>query len=505
MSRVTPPIVNPRHLLAILVEYRWRWIVPMAVIAVGALGYAVFKSASWEARQALLVRDEAVGNFVRPGKFDSTEDMKTAQETILELAKSRSVVAAALSDVGPAAGVASPGFPSVEDVETVQGAIEITAPNGAEFGHTEVFYLKLRDADPRRAVALTTAICDQLDLRLRELRDRKAQSLVAELDQTVELARHDLAAATRQLAEMERQAGADLGELRLLNESTTGESNLRQTLIEITNELRQAQRAARTSLQLQELLRAAQADPDRLIATPNDLLTSQPALRQLKDGLITAQLQTATLLGSMSPVHPRVQAAAAAEEQIRANLHKELQLAIAGLEAERMLGQSQVEVLTEQAEAIRQRMQRLASIRADYANLVAEVVRRTEAVTKSEEEFGEARASRASAHTTSLLTRLDGPVVPESPVGPSRSSIVLIGLVGGLFSGLGLVFLTAPVGLFPAEANATAETRNPLETASPATPGNTPVAPLAGRPAPLRGLSLTEALKRIAALAPSWN
>jgi succinoglycan biosynthesis transport protein ExoP len=504
MHRQTPPIIDPRHLVEILLRYRWRWIVPTAVLALAALGYACLKCSKWQARQALVVRDEAVGSYLRPGKFDSTEDMKTAQETVLELAKSRSVVSAALGEVGPATGAASPGFPTVEDVESIQKAIEVSAPNGAEFGHTEVFYLKLTDKDPRRAVALTTAICDQLDLRLRELRDHKAQSLVAELDQTVQLARRDLANATRQLAEMERQAGADLGELRLLNESTTGESNLRQTLIEITNELRQAERAARTSQQLQALLRAAQADPDCLIATPNDLLTSQPALRQLKDGLIAAQLQTATLLGSMSPEHPKVRAAVAAEEQIRTNLHAELKLAIVGLEAERKLGQSQAEVLTKQAEEIRQRMQRLAAIRADYANLVAEVARRTEAVTRSEEELGQARASLAAAHTTSLMTRLDGPIVPDSPLGPSRSSIVLIGLAGGLISGLGLVFLTAPVSVFPAEAAASQsrpEANGKAESTSPRRPHQ----PVAERLTPLHGLSLTEALKRIAAAAPSWN
>lgn len=502
MQHAASPLVDPRHLVAVLARYRWRWIAPLAVVAAGALGYALLKPATWEARQALLVRDEAVGSFERPGRFTSTEDMKTAQETVLEMAKSRGVVAAALAEVGPAGGAAANSFPSAQDIAALQETVQITAPKGAEFGHTEVFYLKVCDRDRQRALALAAALCDQLDHRLGELRDRKAQSLVAELDQTVELARRDLAAATGQLAQMEKEAGSDLAELRILNESTTGESSLRQTLIEITNELRQSERSARTSRQLQELLRAAQADPARLIATPNDLLTSQPALRQLKDGLIAAQLQTANLLGAMSPEHPRVKGARAAEEQIRQNLHEELTLAIAGLEAERSLGQSQAEVLRQQAEEIRQRMERLAGVRADYANLVAEVGRRTAAVTKAEQELGEARASRAAAHSASLLTRLDGPTTPEAPVGPSRGSIVLVGLAGGLLTGLGVVLLTAPVGLFPFASTTGAPY---AEIVSPAAGKASHSKPADVRSLPLRGLSLTEALKRIAGPAPSWN
>jgi uncharacterized protein involved in exopolysaccharide biosynthesis len=506
----TAPIVNPRQIIDILIRYRWRWLAPLAIVSLAALLYAVLKGSTWEAQQALVVRDEAVGGFNRPGRFNTADDMKTAQETVLELAKSRGVVEAALREVGPAAangGVANRGaatalFPTPADVEDVQDAIQVTAPGGAEFGKTEVFYLKVKDGNRTRAVALTAAICNQLDRRLGELRDRKAQSLVAELERTAELARKDLAVATAQLAEMERQAGRDLAELRILNESTTGESNLRRTLIEVTNELRQAEQAARTSQQLKELLRAAQADPARIVATPNDLLASQPALRQLKDGLVQTQLQTAALLGTMSRAHPRVQSALAAEMQIRHDLHAELESAMIGLDAELALVDTRVRALQQRIDELQQRMQDLAGIRAEYANRLAEVQRRTEIVSKSVNDLAEARASRAAAHSASLITRLDGPSTGERPVGPSRSSIVLVGMGGGLMLGLGLVFLTAPVTLRPA-----AETPASPAVDNIATNGSTQRASANtyGLPLPLRGLSLTEALKRIAAMTPSWN
>lgn len=500
MPSAFSPIVSPRHVVDVLIRHRLRWIVPLVVVSIAALAYAVFKGSTWEARQALVVRDEAVGGYDRPGRFDSTDAMKTAQETVLELARSRGVVEAALKAVGPEIGPAEAAFPTPADVEDAQKEIAVSAPNGAEFGKTEVFYLKVKDKNRDRAIAMAKAICDQLDHRLGELRDQKAQSLIAELDRTVELARQDLGAATKQLAEMERQAGRDLAELRILNDTTTGESDLRQTLIDVTSELRQAEQAAKTSQQLKAFLQAAQSDPDRLVATPNELLVSQPALRQLKDGLIQVQIQTATLRSTMSDLHPRVQASRAAESQIRRDLHNELTLAISGLDAELDLHHGRMEMLAHRSAELQERMKHLAGIRAEYANRLAEVHRRTEIVTKAEQDLAEARASRAAAHSANLITRLDGPNVGDQPVGPSRSAIVLVGIGGGLMLGLGLVFLTAPVGLVPGDS-ATAAVVTPATNGT--TVGNTAL--VGGRKAPLRSLSLTGALKRLAAIAPSWN
>src|SRR3989339_835815 len=68
---------------------RWRlWVVPTVVMAASALGYALTRSPVWEASQAFVVRDEALGSMSRQGRFDSAEAMKTTQETVLEIARS---------------------------------------------------------------------------------------------------------------------------------------------------------------------------------------------------------------------------------------------------------------------------------------------------------------------------------------------------------------------------------------------------------------------------------
>src|SRR5215471_14311082 len=83
---------------------RW-WAVPAVVCAVVAGAYSLVASREWRATQALIVRPEAASvSEERLGKFADLSEMKTLQETILELVKSQSVVKATLAEVGPASG-----------------------------------------------------------------------------------------------------------------------------------------------------------------------------------------------------------------------------------------------------------------------------------------------------------------------------------------------------------------------------------------------------------------
>ena len=100
---MTQATIRPMDLVRTVTEHPWRTIVPVAAVTLAALAYAVVRPTSWEAAQALVVRDEVGDRLTRPGKFTHVDEMKTSQETILELAKSRGVLSKALVEVGPPA------------------------------------------------------------------------------------------------------------------------------------------------------------------------------------------------------------------------------------------------------------------------------------------------------------------------------------------------------------------------------------------------------------------
>jgi polysaccharide biosynthesis transport protein len=333
-------------------------------------------------------------------------------------------------------------WPSENDVEALQGKMRIVPPKGAEFGKTELIYLKVQAESQPRAVALALAICHQLQAQLRELREAKAFSTIEELTQTVRLAQEDLCGATRALGKMEQLVGGDLAELRILNESPSGESDLRRTAIDLEKELRVFYATQSENEQFLELLNAAQSDPAKLLASTSVLLKSQPALGRLKDGLVDAQLRTGQLLGTMSEEHPLVRSGRAAEQAIRQQLHDELSVAIKGVELDMRVSADRIRGLEQQNSAIQGRFGRLAAMRAEYANLVTAAKHRGESLKAVEHELSEARASQAAARTASLLSLVDSPDAGTRPVGPGRTLIVLAGLGGGLLIALAIVFLT---------------------------------------------------------------
>lgn len=444
MNPVQPAAFDLTHVFHLLRVRRKQWLVPAVVIALVVGVYAIVRPATWEASQALMVRNEASNAEKSPGKF-SPDEMKTVQETILEVAKSRSVLRAALIEVGPPADYRdSAAWPTERDIVDARDGIKLAPPKGAEFGKTEVFYLNIRSEDRRRSVALNEAIFRQLLVHFQQLRNAKAESMVEELTKTVALARADLDRATATLEATEKRVGSDLAELRSMQDMATGDSPLRRSAEEIRAQLRENVLADKTDRQLLDVLTEAEKDTGRLVAIPNRLLESYPSLRRLKDGLIDAQLRTSELLGKMSTEHPYVIAAKEAEEEIGRSLHRELTIARRGIEVDLQMLANRRTLLESQLAKTAERQASLAAVRATYTNEVAEAKNRTVLLERAEQNLAEARAAQASAKAASLISRIDTPDTGIRPIGPSRAVIVLAGIIGGLLAGFGIVFLSMP-------------------------------------------------------------
>lgn len=435
--------LTPSECIRLLVEHRQRWIVPTVVCAVLATAYALVMTRYWQATQALVVRQEVTSASTgQPGKFADLYEMRTFQETIFELAKSRQVIASTLKAVAAADSGAEASEPSDHAIESFRERLSMLPPGGAEFGKTEVFYLGVKERSREQAVRLVRELSHQLDLRLRQLRDEQAQSVIAELEKQVELATEAQAAQIEKLGLLEAEVGSDLGELRLLHSASSGQSDLRQQTVNLETESRAYANKVHEAEQLLVALKLAQKDSEALVAMPSSLLASQPTLRRLKDGLVDAQLRAARLSGTRTEEHPQVQAATAAVAQIRSDLHDELQVAIRGVEIEMELSRNRYIDLKNQLHDIDVRLAKLAERRAEYSNRVAAVENSRQVLDQARKQLMEAQAEQVAAHSASLVTVLDQPDGGTHPVGIGRTSVLLAGTVGGLILGLGLTFLT---------------------------------------------------------------
>jgi uncharacterized protein involved in exopolysaccharide biosynthesis len=443
MNAAPFPSLTPHELVGLLWQKRKLLIIPTIVGGLLAAGYSLITPRYWEASQGLVVRQETAGaKGPTPGKFADLYEMRTLQETILEVAKSKQVVVNTLKAVDQRMnGVA--GEPDAEEIEKFRERLKMLPPHGGEFGKTEVFYFYIKDKSRERAVELVSELCRQLDGALKTLRTERAQSLVAELQQQVNLAAEMNAEQTAKLAELEKAVGPDLGELRMLHTSSSGQSDLRTEVVQLESDLRKFNTQVREAGELLKLLQEAQQDAQKLIATPNSLLTMQPALRQLKDGLIKAQITTAQLEGTRSAEHPQVKAAVESEKQIRNDLHRELAAAIQGAEVEQELAQQRVTATETRLHDLHSRLAGLAEQRAEYANRVAAVENSRASLNQARHNLSTAKAAEAAALGASLVTRIGQPETGPYPVGPGRTIITLAGAVAGFMLGVGLIFFVA--------------------------------------------------------------
>ncbi|MCL4194474.1 MAG: hypothetical protein KJZ87_22250 [Thermoguttaceae bacterium] len=441
-SRIDPPLGD---WLLTLWRHRRRLLLTAAVVAFLAAAYVAVAPRTWEASQAILIRNDASGRVEAPGKFRLDDEMKTTQETVLEVASSRSLLRSVLARVGPPADAmpATP-WPSEIDIAEFRDAVSITPPRGAEFGKTEVFYLKVKDRDRQRALLLVSGVYDELQQALGRLRANVARSTLAELEKSVGLAESQLGEATERLAALEQQVGPDLIALRMLHQSPTGESDLYRTLTNSADELRQVRGAESQSATMLELLAAAKEDPLRLLSAPRELLDAHPALARLSEGLNQAQLRTAGLASKFTESHPLLIAARSEEESIRQDIFKEVEAAREGVVASAKLAEGRRQTLENQVAELRTRLDRLTSVRATYSNVAEEVDHRRTLLEETQRNLAQVRATQVAAATSQQLSPVDDPDGGTRPLGPSRASILLLGLAGGLAAGVGVVLLTVP-------------------------------------------------------------
>lgn len=483
MAQPAADLISVRNIVNFATNNWRRWLLPAATIGLLAFAYAGLRRNTWEASQSLVVRNEAAGNLTEPGRFRHADEMKTTQETILELVRSRAVLRNALIEVGPADESLTDAWPTDEDVAQLADAVKLTPPKGAEFGKTEILYLKARDNCRPRTLALVSAISKNLQSRFQELRNAKAQGIIDELAKAVSLAEAEMTTVTDKLAELESSVGSDLAELRILHESSSGDSDLRRKSLELESELRQAQLTQRSQQSLLDLLEQASVDQGRLLAVPSRLLESQPALKRLKEGLVDAQLKTAELSGGMSSQHPLVRAALESEDEISHQLEREVEIARRGVEADLQLATDRAETLAEQLADTRSRLARLGGLRATYSNLVTDVQHRSGLLAAAQRELSEARSSQAGAHSASLIYTIDAPDAGTKPVGPGRTTIALGGTLAGLLVGAAVLFVSLPT---------TKRVEEPSSVA--AAPFSPDIVPTLRKPAPV--LSVRKALKK---------
>lgn len=434
-----------KHIRNVLVLFTPLW--GGAVVIFGMLGavYSLARTDVYSARQPLVVRDEATSAVDRLGRFGSQTELKAAQETLLEMVQNREVVAGALREIGPPNGKKLSSWPSISVIDdAIEGSVNIAAPQGSEFGNTEVVYLVVKADERERAVKFCDAMFSNLIKHLRDVRQVRADSVIIELTNARDMAKQNLSEVSSRMQEIEVKFGTDLGELRNLNDTISGDGTNRRALEETKRQLQVAELELRKLESLHQLLVAGSEDPQRLVISGGDLLNSQPSLQRLKDGLIDAQLKASQLSGVYTLSNPKRRAAIATEREIRDRIVQETESVIDSMKPMLALQRAEVANLTKKREGLMKKLELLAEARTRYSEIDSELKQRSQSLADAEQRLSDAKASRSAALSTSLVAELGPPQVTDRPVGPGKTTLTLGSMMAGLVFGLGAVFLIAP-------------------------------------------------------------
>jgi hypothetical protein len=444
MSTQSQPIPW-KHLRYVLVLFAPLWISTALLFAVAGIGFSMFSRDLWTASQPMVLRDEATGAVDRLGRFASQTDLKAAQETTLEMVRNLEVVEAALKAIGPPGGGASANWPDTATVANVaKSLVNVRAPQGGEFGGSDMFYLQAEQESPERAREFCEAMFESLTRQMREVRRVRADSMIEELTHARNIARDRLKTASDQMREIEIAFSSDLGELRSLTETINGEGSNRRVLEDTIKELQIAELELGKLESLRDFLAKGLDDPNQLLVSGAELLTRQPSLQRLKDGLIDAQLSRSRLSGIMRPEHPQIRTAEKAEEAITKAMKNEITSVLRSMVPMMRIESERVAKLKEKRDGLETRLERLALIRSRYSRVSSEVKHRTTLLEQAERSLTDAEASRSAAVSTNLIAKLGPVTVGENPNGPSAKMLAMGGGSAGLIFGLGLVFLVAP-------------------------------------------------------------
>ena len=419
-------------------------VIPVAVCLLMAVVYILTTSQEWKSSQSLIVRDDLLGDNFKPGRFSSMESQKNAQETLLHIARKPMVIRVALRTLGPVKrgeSVAGDWF-TEQTVEGIQSQISIVAPNGAEFGKTDVIVLNAQAVGRDRARFFVEYLTDEIESHLREIRENQLHSMQNELRLSVQQVSRQYDLVADKVRQIEQSVGSDLPTLRNMIERGGSPNDVQRSLEQVRTEIRAAQAELDMADKQLEMLNAIENDPSQFLVTSSELLNMQPIFKRLREGLTDAQLRLTTDSGKYTSDHPAVEHDRLIIEQTKQQIGNEIQTFIQGLQSQKSLAKQKLARLADSERAYDERLTAVGKHRVEYEILANELQKRGETLGKAKTDLAEMQSLAESVKQVSLITRVGEPHVESRPLGWSKKALLAFAMFGGLIIGGGLVALS---------------------------------------------------------------
>lgn len=211
---------------------------------------------------------------------------------------------------------------------------------------------------------------------------------------------------------------------------------LPQKLAELSTELVRAETKRKEMEALHRKVREVSKDPDAALAIP--AIASNPALQTLRSQVLKAEQDLVELQGKFGPKHPAMLKAQADLAGLNEKKLVEIKLLAESIRNSYELALSQESSIREQLDRTKSDALNLNESYIQYGALKREVDTNRQIFDALMMKMKE--QSITEEHQPVNLWLVEKAAVPESPVKPRKAVNLLLGLVVGLFGGIGLAF-----------------------------------------------------------------
>ena len=465
--------MNPLHrqridyLITTVGNYYKLLIVPAIIGLVLATFYAfLIMPEQWTARQSFLIRDDLSGTAFKPGRFDSEESRKSAQETILEIARRPLVVRSVLKKLGPESFMVGSNWISDELIEDTQEVINISAPNGAEFGKTDAIVLTASASSRDRTRKFIEILSEEIISQTNRVRAMRFESMEMETDLAYKAAIQARDEAIDRLNDLDQQLGSDFGFLSIKGSQTAGVDAIKSEILQKQDELEKSEA-------ILGALQQAFNNPETASQLPSAVLVAQPTLEKTMSKLLDLLEELHVAKGLFSDRHARVRGIEKSIEFAQQQLYDSLTGEMAGVQAGIGLKKRQIARLNDRIEKIKARLIRFSKSRSKHLALSTQVEQLSETANTAKSAWSEIQSRTKAARMVGLLTPTDDVAqVNSRPDGIGKKYVMLAGLIAGLMIGVGLIFAIAPpMKTLPTDPSASATSSTPKNNRRPETSG----------------------------------
>ena len=465
--------MNPLHrqridyLITTVGNYYKLLIVPAIIGLVLATFYAfLIMPEQWTARQSFLIRDDLSGTAFKPGRFDSEESRKSAQETILEIARRPLVVRSVLKKLGPESFMVGSNWISDELIEDTQEVINISAPNGAEFGKTDAIVLTASASSRDRTRKFIEILSEEIISQTNRVRAMRFESMEMETDLAYKAAIQARDEAIDRLNDLDQQLGSDFGFLSIKGSQTAGVDAIKSEILQKQDELEKSEA-------ILGALQQAFNNPETASQLPSAVLVAQPTLEKTMSKLLDLREELHVAKGRFADKHGRVREIETSIRFAQQQLYDSLTGEMAGVQAGIDLKKRQIARLNDRIEKIKARLIRFSKSRSKHLALSTQVEQLSETANTAKSAWSEIQSRTKAARMVGLLTPTDDVAqVNSRPDGIGKKYAMLAGLIAGLMIGVGLIFAIAPpMKTLPTDPSASATASTPKNNRRPETSG----------------------------------